>query len=102
VEQLLHAVEQNAELARLSKELPQVLGSGNLLQSVFLRLFPYCARPMAVSRSPTTEPRLTRREQDILLEMAKGRSKEEIAGHFFISPQTVVAPPSDGKNRLLA
>src|SRR5690348_6208939 len=73
-EQLLRAVEQDTELARLMEELPKALGSGALLQSVFLRLFPPTDRPIAVSRSETTDPRLTGREREVLLEMAKGRS----------------------------
>ncbi len=89
VEQLLEVVEQDAELVRLQAELPQALGSGALLQSVFLGLFPHAARPLAVSRSETIDPRLTGREREVLLEMAKGRSRQEITEHLSIASDTV-------------
>lgn len=38
---------------------------------------------------PNTEIRLTRREHEILQQMAKGLTREEIAAKFFISAETV-------------
>lgn len=38
---------------------------------------------------PNTEIRLTRREHEILQQMAKGLTREEIAAKFFISSETV-------------
>jgi DNA-binding CsgD family transcriptional regulator len=38
---------------------------------------------------PNAEIRLTRREHEILHQMAKGLTREEIAAKFFISAETV-------------
>ena len=86
---LLTHVENDGELARLLEELPQTLGSGIILQPLFARLFPQQPQPIAVDLTGRGRPKLGRREVEILQEMAKGRSKKEIAEHLFISPGTV-------------
>src|SRR5439155_10901857 len=79
IEQLLTSVDLDPEMARLMEELPVALGGGALLQSVFIRMFPAKARPIAFTRSSENpNPNLTTREREVLMEMAKGRSKKEI------------------------
>jgi DNA-binding CsgD family transcriptional regulator/sugar lactone lactonase YvrE len=88
---LLTLLEQDGELARLLKELPQALGSGVLLQVLFARLFPGRPQPIASSLPyPAQEsPSLGPRELAVLQEMAQGHCKKEIAKHLSIRPATV-------------
>lgn len=90
LDNVLSVVAQDGDLSRLLEQLPQALGNGVLLQFVFARLFPGEPQPLAVSLPVENgRPKLGRREVEVLQEMAKGRSRKEIAEHLFIASTTV-------------
>jgi two-component system NarL family response regulator len=62
-------------------------GESALSRSMTLRLMEELARSKA--SSPTADPTLTRREMEVLRELASGVSNQEIADHLFISENTV-------------
>jgi DNA-binding NarL/FixJ family response regulator len=62
-------------------------GESALSRSMTLRLMEELARTKA--SSPTADPTLTRREMEVLRELASGVSNQEIAQHLFISENTV-------------
>jgi two-component system NarL family response regulator len=62
-------------------------GESALSRSMTLRLMEELARSKA--SSPTADPTLTRREMEVLRELASGVSNQEIAQHLFISENTV-------------
>lgn len=81
---LLDVVHQNPELSRLLEILPQALGNGLIVQSVFARLFNTQPQPLANVLPAYSEkkPTLTQREREILIEIAKGRLVKEIPAHI--------------------
>lgn len=62
-------------------------GESALSRSMTLRLMEELARTKETPRAG--EPTLTRREMEVLRELAAGFSNQEIAGHLFISENTV-------------
>jgi DNA-binding NarL/FixJ family response regulator len=62
-------------------------GESALSRSMTLRLMEELARTQEPSR--TGDPTLTRREMEVLRELASGVSNQEIADHLFISENTV-------------
>jgi two-component system NarL family response regulator len=62
-------------------------GESALSRSMTLRLMEELARTKA--SSATADPTLTRREMEVLRELASGVSNQEIAQHLFISENTV-------------
>jgi DNA-binding CsgD family transcriptional regulator len=87
---LLNALEDDAKLQEMLEQLPALLGTGIWLQPIYSYLFPGIPQPLAVTLPPTSEKlKMGPRECEILQEMAKGRSKKEIAEQLFISPATV-------------
>jgi DNA-binding NarL/FixJ family response regulator len=62
-------------------------GESALSRSMTLRLMEELARGKA--SSPAADPTLTRREMEVLRELASGVSNQQIAQHLFISENTV-------------
>lgn len=62
-------------------------GESALSRSMTLRLMEELARTRETPR--TGDPTLTRREMEVLRELAAGFTNQEIAGHLFISENTV-------------
>jgi DNA-binding CsgD family transcriptional regulator len=84
LDNLLAIVQQDAELSRLLAILPQALGNGLILQSVFARLFDTQPQPLAHVLPAYSEkkPTLTQREREVLTEVARGRLINEIPAHI--------------------
>ena len=87
--QLLVVMQQDVTINPLLNKLPDALGGGFLLQSLFTRLFPVPPQPLAVPGSSDVVPHLTNREKEVLLEMAQGHTNGQIAENLFISKGTV-------------
>ncbi len=87
--QMLAATQRDETLNPLLHKLPDALGGGFLLQSLFTRLFPVPPQPLAVPGSSDVLPYLTNREKEVLLEMAQGHTNGQIAELLFISKGTV-------------
>ncbi len=83
VNNLLAVVEEDSDLAQLLGKLPQALGNGILLPTVFARLFSTQPQPIANPLPAWSEnPKLGRREVQVLQELAKGRLQKEIPQHL--------------------
>lgn len=89
VDGLLALFTEEAEPCRFLESLPDFFGNGLLLHTVFSRLFPSVSHPLIAAVPDTPPPVLTRRERQVLCELAKGGSGHDIAEHLFISEKTV-------------
>lgn len=89
LDSLLPFTRDEGPFSRFLEDLPQALGSGILLPSLFTRIFQTALQPIALPTTHENAFSVGKREIEILQEMAKGRSKKEIAEHLFISPGTV-------------
>ncbi len=86
---LLDLVSRDGELAEFLETLPQSLGSGLLLPTIFRSLFPAEPQPIAVPRMESGPPRLAPRELQILGAIAEGKSRNQIARELSLEVSTV-------------
>ncbi len=80
--------ESDPKLKTLGEQAQLLMGNGALLQGIFRRLFPAQTYPFAVAHLES-KPNLTDREHQVLLELARGRSREQLARRLSVKPGTV-------------